>query len=331
MDDCIEYMDMISAYVDGELSESGKQQLEAHIKTCANCCSILIAYRGISAAVDESGVPAPEALARGVMDRINDENAVSTSANIKKFKLVNRILTRYIPVAACLVLLLLTVPRLFRSGNRSNSDTASAPRSQSSPSMASSAPQPPAGSQGGAVNSSANESSGAFSSGSSSAPEAPAPAAAPENAQSESERGELGDSADSGRVEEPMPSMSPSVASSMAPAPSMEMAVEEADSYPMESPDADTNPTELPNADSYPMEAPAPYRDDVYAIIMITGELPALLEKYEPEDSSDSGELYYKIPLAAAKALIKEIADRDGAVVDIANENGSYAIVYYTP
>ena len=310
MDNCIDYIELISAYADNELSEFDMQRVESHLRICANCSSILKAYRGISFAIDESSVPAPEALSCGVMEKIKSENVARGSAEMKKFKLVNRILTRYLPAVACLVFLLLTVPRLFGFGGSKNSfDTASAPRESSIPTMAASAPQSSAAaSGGGSVSSSANE-SGVTSSPGSNASMPEAAAAAPEALQESSRTDSYNgiydaDSADSGVYEEP---------AGMAPAPSapMDMVEEE----------ADLNRDD--ESDVYP--------DDVYAVITITGELPALLEKFEPVSVEDSGELYYEISRSDAKTLISEISGRDGVVISITNDSGKFAQVYYNP
>ena len=352
MDNCTDYMELISAYADGELPEFDRQRLEAHLRVCANCTSILNAYRGISLAIDESSVPAPESLSRGVMDKIKSEDRARTFAQMKKFRRTNRIMTRYILAAACLVFLILTVPRLFgsRRGN-SSFDTASAPMASLMPgSSGGSVQAPPESGAGAGSSSSASVDGGTQSQGSSSssAP-APAPAVMPESAMDDLDTvGRNEDRADSGITGEfPLESSAPIPAPSASSAPSAQSS-DAAPSPSMEPPSSAQAPS--PSETQSPADAPAPmmemnteeealgpgdefddFQEDVYAIIMITGELPELLEKYEPKDAADSGELFFEIPRAAAKALINEIGGSEGVVINIIDESAKYAWVYYTP
>ena len=80
-----------------------------------------------------------------------------------------------------------------------------------------------------------------------------------------------------------------------------------------------------------PNETDDGYFDGIFAIIMITGEMPAALGIYMPENTADSGDSFYEIPRAAARALIDEISGLDGVLINIADEAGTKAWVYYTP
>jgi len=185
VDNCNEYMELISAYADGELPEPDKQKVEEHLLACPDCSSILQAYREISLAVEESCVPAPEALCAGVMERVKSDSTTQIAKNMKKFKTVNIILTRYIPLAACLVFLLLTVPRLIGIGRYNSSTNSGGAELSSYDSGMQSAPSGAPELGGGAFAENAmDEDSGVYAeeanrASAGAAPEAPAPAAAP--------------------------------------------------------------------------------------------------------------------------------------------------------
>ena len=123
MNNCEEFLEMISAYVDSELSASDKQRLEDHLIDCENCSAILSFYREISTSIEESSVPAPETLRTSVMERIQGDGTSGTDARKRRQKLVRTALTRYIPIAACLAIALLILPH-FLSINRSTNDAA---------------------------------------------------------------------------------------------------------------------------------------------------------------------------------------------------------------
>ena len=103
MKNCVGVADLLCAYADNELPESNKKIVEDHLLICANCSAILRVYNEISLAVDETNVPAPEALRVGVMNRIQSENIPREIDNNKQRKKYRYILSRFAPVAACLV------------------------------------------------------------------------------------------------------------------------------------------------------------------------------------------------------------------------------------
>jgi len=72
---------------------------------------------------------------------------------------------------------------------------------------------------------------------------------------------------------------------------------------------------------------------DAYAWIEITGELPKLLNTYDPEplDGWLNWDVYYEIPIDAARKLINEISGRKGVSVTYNFNGGDYAIVLYSP
>jgi len=119
MKNCRDYPEIISAYLDGELSEDDMRSVDEHLAACESCSAILEFYREISAASDESMITPPESLASGVMDRIlnGDIKAEKTETKTRSVPL-RHIFTRYAPVAACLAVILLAIPMInsYRTG-----------------------------------------------------------------------------------------------------------------------------------------------------------------------------------------------------------------------
>ena len=104
---CVGLADLLCAYADGELTESNKQIVEDHLAICENCSAILKVYREISDSVSDTNVPAPESLRIGVMNRVRDEDTPRATNTNKLRRRYQVILTRYAPIAACLVVMLL--------------------------------------------------------------------------------------------------------------------------------------------------------------------------------------------------------------------------------
>ena len=374
MDNCSEYMEQISAYADGELTESDKLKLEDHLRVCTDCSSILEVYRRITLTVEESCIPAPESLCGSIMERIASETAAQNAANMKKFKTVNRILTRYLPAAACLAFLLLTIPRLFGSGGPYNrTQNASAPMSAPMPSAEDSGALAPASGGGslvgGVFNEDAEESNNEYSeeysadtaasaSSSDTGGAAPAVSAIPQdehNAPSPfpqpnepaveippannaaSAASEAGDN-DSLRDEEGARGdneVPHGEDASAAVLPPMEMGAGQQE--PNDEPSVELNvaPNEVPEE---PEETQNAFLQDVYATIIINGSiikgsLPALFSQYMPEDFDidEIGYMSFEIPREQAEMLISYISDLDGVVINISDENGTRAMVYYIP
>jgi len=104
---CIGLVDLLCAYADGELPESDIKVVEDHLIICENCSAILKIYKEIPSAVIDTNVPAPDALCIGVMNRIQSESVPTKIIREKKWWHRKVILTRYAPIAACLVIGLL--------------------------------------------------------------------------------------------------------------------------------------------------------------------------------------------------------------------------------
>lgn len=71
MTDYCEHSDLISTYVDGELTAEEKKEIDAHIQKCEECSRLLGLYRDISSALEGIDEPAPEDLRANIMNRIS--------------------------------------------------------------------------------------------------------------------------------------------------------------------------------------------------------------------------------------------------------------------
>jgi len=107
MKNCVGIAELLCAYADNELSESNRRLVEDHLIICENCSAILKLYKEISDSVNDTNVPAPDALCIGVMNRIQNEEAPQKVTISKKRRRYQYILTRYAPIAACLVVVFL--------------------------------------------------------------------------------------------------------------------------------------------------------------------------------------------------------------------------------
>jgi len=118
---CEKYLDMISAYFDGELNGNEKAELEAHLEECEECRSILETYREISAEMIKDTEEVPENFAAGVMDKV-----ASYEKNIKARKQRRNfgIAGRWIGIAACIAIVLVAFPRMPGLGCGASNDAA---------------------------------------------------------------------------------------------------------------------------------------------------------------------------------------------------------------
>ena len=106
---CNDLMEHLSAYADGEYSGAEKRQMEAHLLSCKNCSELLKLYRDISKASLEATVPAPQTLVSNVMERVHSDG-VRVENRSKRYSRNRVLLTKYAPIAACLAILLLAIP-----------------------------------------------------------------------------------------------------------------------------------------------------------------------------------------------------------------------------
>jgi len=318
--ECIDLSELISAYADGELGESDILRVEEHLDTCDSCSALLDFYRETSAAVSGSGPDVPEALRERVMGMVLSDNAHGAVNHDKRRKVMRVVLTRYLPVAACLALVLLTLP-LFMNLNRSDSNM-----SKNEYSTGAVAPSSASGMaesfdngflpDGFADNDAQRESS--FGSTSASA----APSSAPDEGGTQQ------------GVRSPTPAPSPDLVDGSAETPVLSPASpgfpepEDSgspdpgdDALHYTSPTTGINPGGGDNG-----EGPGGQR--YYVVIEIYGELPDLLTDYVSV-MVDDAVLHYYVPKDVVLALIDELSGHTDVVISSVDPVGEFALVIY--
>jgi len=123
MADCEKYIEMMSAMVDGELSEKDEAELRSHLEDCADCRRVYNAFTGISGALSEELAAPPETLVNGVMYKINLQKKGG-----RRFAF-----GRFTALAACLVLILFGASYLglFNSSSLNKTESVAAPKAMS--------------------------------------------------------------------------------------------------------------------------------------------------------------------------------------------------------
>ena len=324
---CAEYTELISSYADCELSESEKKDVETHLNSCESCSALLALHREISNAVAESAVPAPDKLYSNVMTKILSDDTTGVDGNGNRRKVIRIVLTRYLPVAACLAIVIFALPYVINfkrlPGDSFRNESPGAEMSFFAESAISE-------DSAGAVNDAgmADESQyhsyalaeekieADFADDSVDSAifdalgEAGVQSAPPHNATSGS--GSTGGSyttgTSTGREQEI------SVVDEILEMPAAQDQIAGDDSMPEAAPD-------LNNEE-------APLASNSHATIRIIGDLPDFLLEFEqiPVDDATS---HFIIPRDAAMALIRETRGSDEIVADLPDGDWDYAIVIY--
>ena len=134
MKHCENMQELISAYIDNEISEPDRKMLEEHLSMCESCSALLDMYKKMSVALTASAVNAPGNLCKNVMEKVLSEKGTAkntapaepdtTSQNNdeKQKKSTVIYLKRYLPAVACLVIILLALPFALTINNQTNYD-----------------------------------------------------------------------------------------------------------------------------------------------------------------------------------------------------------------
>ena len=134
VNNCLNFMELISLYVDGEASENEIKELEAHVKECESCASFLRAYKGISSVIEADEKTPPPSLRTSVMEKIKSDPAPLNSQKADRSRIIRVAFRRYVPLAACLAIIILAMFPIARQFNeKSSSDNMSAAISPSAP------------------------------------------------------------------------------------------------------------------------------------------------------------------------------------------------------
>ena len=75
MRECEYYQELMSRLLDDDLTAEEQAALREHVRTCPDCRRTLAAFTGMTQALREDRAEPPRDLAKGVMERITDEQA----------------------------------------------------------------------------------------------------------------------------------------------------------------------------------------------------------------------------------------------------------------
>lgn len=124
MDDCQEYLELISCMVDSELDDEQQARLCTHISQCPSCKKVYDAFAFISQDLSTDFAEPPELLAKGIMFKISCGQKKKTKHSV--------LWIRYGAVAACFALIVLgaakvgVLDNLFSSKKSASLETRSA-------------------------------------------------------------------------------------------------------------------------------------------------------------------------------------------------------------
>ncbi|MBO4832344.1 MAG: zf-HC2 domain-containing protein [Oscillospiraceae bacterium] len=136
MPDCEKYFDLISAYIDGELTASEEAELQTHLASCSHCRAVYDALAGLSGELRSDLEEPPEDLAANVMSAVRAQCGYPLAGAAKEQKKRRTVIFRRTALAAaCVALVILAVPTLSKFGRMgsagSTNNSAPAPASLS--------------------------------------------------------------------------------------------------------------------------------------------------------------------------------------------------------
>lgn len=132
MKSCIEYQEMISQYIDGELSPEDERELSEHISHCDGCRALLEIYSACHAAYSGEDTTPPAELLEGVMSGIAapQPQASSPRRAAGRSRSEKSAIITLAALAACAAIVVFSFPGIFRPEKKSDftaNDTASPP------------------------------------------------------------------------------------------------------------------------------------------------------------------------------------------------------------
>ncbi len=127
MAECRQMTDLISRYVDGELAEPERRELERHLEQCPSCRSVLSAYKNIAAAAAESLAEPPADFTDNVMAAIKKLPDGKFVRMPDRGKTIRNAVITFAAAAACLALVLIAAPLLGGRSSSSKDAAMSAP------------------------------------------------------------------------------------------------------------------------------------------------------------------------------------------------------------
>jgi len=127
LNSCEHYLEMMSAFMDGELDESLRAELSEHISTCDECFNASLAYKAINEAISDGEVTPPEDLCALVMKKIHTSSPAAPKAK-KKFTM--RHLGALVAALAVVIVTAVAAPSMFK---KAGSDEAANDAIEASP------------------------------------------------------------------------------------------------------------------------------------------------------------------------------------------------------
>lgn len=121
MPNCTDRLDQISCLIDNELPEAEREELMRHISECPDCDAFYQACAGLEAISDDDGVQPPEALLKGVMERIESDAAESAAKRARPLRVY---ITRIAAAAACVALAVAIYPLIRQPKDNATMDGA---------------------------------------------------------------------------------------------------------------------------------------------------------------------------------------------------------------
>ena len=108
MENCENILDLLNAYIDGELDENEAMRVRAHIDGCEDCRKAYGELVRVNELITYSAAEAPETLLGGVLEKISKE---------KRGKIINLRKISSIAAAAVVVLAVVSSPLIGRIAN----------------------------------------------------------------------------------------------------------------------------------------------------------------------------------------------------------------------
>ena len=124
LNSCEHYLELMSAFMDGELDETHREELSEHINTCDDCFNASLAYKSINEAISDGEVSPPEDLCALVMEGIRSSAPAAPKA---KKKFTTRHLAALAAAAAVVIITAVAAPSMFKKGASDEALDAAAP------------------------------------------------------------------------------------------------------------------------------------------------------------------------------------------------------------
>ena len=116
MAECEKYQELISLYIDGNITESELTELRRHTDSCSECAGLLSVYEEVSGLMAEEQDP-PAELLTGVMAGVREINARNAKAQKTRSK---RVVLKWAALAACAAVILIPAAARLSGGVPTN-------------------------------------------------------------------------------------------------------------------------------------------------------------------------------------------------------------------